>query len=65
MGLASGSKVLPFLSSFLFIITAFGSSTGAAEVKKIKIGFAMDTLKEERWQRDRDMMEQVAHAMAT
>ena len=48
MGLASGFKVLPFLSSFLFIVTAFGSSTGAAEGKKIKIGFAMDTLKEER-----------------
>jgi D-xylose transport system substrate-binding protein len=55
MGLASDFKVLPFLSSFLFIVTAFGSSTGAAEGKKIKIGFAMDTLKEERWQRDRDM----------
>jgi D-xylose transport system substrate-binding protein len=55
MGFASGFKVLPFLSSFLFIVTAFGSPTGAAEVKKIKIGFAMDTLKEERWQRDRDM----------
>ena len=55
MGLASGFKVLPFLSSFLFIVTALGSSTEAAEVKKIKIGFAMDTLKEERWQRDRDM----------
>ncbi len=24
-------------------------------VKKVRIGFAMDTLKEERWQRDRDM----------
>ncbi len=55
MGLASGFKVLPFLSAFLFIVTAFGSPVGAAEVKKIKIGFAMDTLKEERWQRDRDM----------
>jgi D-xylose transport system substrate-binding protein len=55
MGLASGFKVLPFLSSFLFIVTAFGSPVGAAEVKKIRIGFAMDTLKEERWQRDRDM----------
>jgi D-xylose transport system substrate-binding protein len=39
----------------LFIVTAFGSPVGAAEVKKIRIGFAMDTLKEERWQRDRDM----------
>lgn len=27
----------------------------SAADKKIKIGFAMDTLKEERWQRDRDM----------
>jgi D-xylose transport system substrate-binding protein len=27
----------------------------AVDAKKIKIGFSMDTLKEERWQRDRDM----------
>lgn len=33
-----------------------------AKSKKVKIGFAMDTLKEERWQRDRDMF--VAKAMS-
>ena len=41
-------------------ILAFFAATNAlsadkATSKKVKIGFAMDTLKEERWQRDRDM----------
>jgi D-xylose transport system substrate-binding protein len=35
-------------------LCCLGSNAYAAD-KKIKIGFAMDTLKEERWQRDRDM----------
>ena len=30
-------------------------ATGAGGEKKITIGFSMDTLKEERWQRDRDL----------
>lgn len=34
---------------------ALTSSLGMAEAKKIKIGLSMDTLKEERWQRDRDL----------
>lgn len=37
----------------LFAFSHAGSSPAAD--KKIRIGFAMDTLKEERWQRDRDM----------
>ena len=32
-------------------------NTAAAPTGKIRIGFAMDTLKEERWQRDRDAFE--------
>jgi D-xylose transport system substrate-binding protein len=47
-----------FISSALLSMTAsfvMGSAADAAESKKIKIGFSMDTLKEERWQRDRDM----------
>lgn len=36
----------------------------AAETKKtIKIGFSMDTLKEERWQRDRDMFVEKAKSL--
>lgn len=31
---------------------------GAAEGHKIKIGFSMDTLQEERWQKDRDMFKE-------
>jgi D-xylose transport system substrate-binding protein len=39
-----------------------GNSTGATNAPpntsgKVKIGFAMDTVKEERWQRDRDLFE--------
>ncbi len=30
------------------------TNTGSDPNKKIKIGFAMDTVKEERWQRDKD-----------
>lgn len=38
-----------------------GFSASAAETgKKIKIGFSMDTLKEERWQKDRDFFVQRA-----
>ena len=33
---------------------SFAACSGAAQEKKIKIGFAMATVKEERWQRDRD-----------
>lgn len=46
------------LASSLLSI-AFGSSL-MAETKKIKIGLSMDTLKEERWQRDRDLFVQRA-----
>ena len=42
------------LSALLAVAGLFAQSGFAAE-KKIRIGFAMDTLKEERWQRDRDM----------
>lgn len=31
------------------------SSTGGPAAKKIRIGFAMDALKQERWQKDRDL----------
>lgn len=34
-----------------------GTSGGPAAGKRLKIGFAMDTLKEERWVRDRDAFE--------
>jgi D-xylose transport system substrate-binding protein len=33
-----------------------GQAGGEGGGKKIKIGFSMDTLKEERWQRDRDLV---------
>jgi len=38
------------------VIFAAACSSGAA-TKRVKIGFAMDTLKEERWQRDHDAFE--------
>jgi D-xylose transport system substrate-binding protein len=39
----------------VLVIMSSAMSAMAADAKKIKIGFSMDTLKEERWQRDRDM----------
>jgi D-xylose transport system substrate-binding protein len=39
----------------VFVMALMSSAGNAADAKKIKIGFSMDTLKEERWQRDRDM----------
>lgn len=47
------------IKSFFVLITAFiavSCSSGPKE-KRIKIGFAMATVKEERWQRDRDAFE--------
>ncbi|MBK6748651.1 MAG: hypothetical protein IPG67_01195 [Acidobacteria bacterium] len=47
------------LKLIVTVIAAFlavSCSSGPKE-KKIKIGFAMATVKEERWQRDRDAFE--------
>lgn len=41
----------------LFAIAVFSGCSSAPKEKRIKIGFAMDTLKEERWQRDHDAFE--------
>lgn len=38
----------------LLSVAAITGCSGEPKEKKIKIGFAMDTLKEERWQRDHD-----------
>ncbi len=48
-------KVKLLVVMFVLAIAA-GCSTAPKE-KKIRIGFAMDTLKEERWQRDKDAFE--------
>ena len=45
-----------------FILIAAVACSKAPSSKRIKIGFAMDTLKEERWQRDHDAFE--AHCKA-
>ncbi|HEV7701056.1 MAG TPA: substrate-binding domain-containing protein [Pyrinomonadaceae bacterium] len=45
-----------FLSIILTSILLVGCS-GSAKPAKLRIGFAMDTLKEERWQRDHDAFE--------
>lgn len=63
-----------FLAAILLATTAlFGctsappadqaSNTGAPKTGKIKIGFSMDTLKEERWQRDRDLFVKAAEGL--
>ncbi|MEO7659902.1 MAG: substrate-binding domain-containing protein [Pyrinomonadaceae bacterium] len=38
----------------LFVVTIFAACSSESKDKRLKIGFAMDTLKEERWQRDHD-----------
>lgn len=48
-------KIQALLLVMVSVTVAANSQAVASEVKKIRIGFAMDTLKEERWQRDRDM----------
>jgi D-xylose transport system substrate-binding protein len=44
-----------FASGLLSIALSSSVGLSQAAVKKIKIGLSMDTLKEERWQRDRDL----------
>lgn len=46
-----------FLLTSLFAICMAASCSSGPKEKRIKIGFAMDTLKEERWQRDKDAFE--------
>ncbi|MEQ1923121.1 MAG: substrate-binding domain-containing protein [Pyrinomonadaceae bacterium] len=46
-----------FLTAVLFAIGITASCSSGPKEKRIKIGFAMDTLKEERWQRDKDAFE--------
>jgi len=38
----------------LFVLGLLSACSSAPKEKRLKIGFAMDTLKEERWQRDHD-----------
>lgn len=47
----------------LAIALMLSACAGGPKEKKIKIGFAMDTLKEERWQRDKDAFEAHCKAM--
>jgi len=46
----------------LFVFSILSACSSAPKEKRIKIGFAMDTVKEERWQRDKDAFE--AHCKA-
>ena len=39
------------------LLAAMAGCSSASKEKRIRIGFAMDTLKEERWQRDKDAFE--------
>ena len=43
------------LACALFALACARSGDGKGGAKKITIGFSLDTLKEERWQRDRDL----------
>jgi len=41
----------------VLVLSVAAACSGSTKDKKIRIGFAMDTLKEERWQRDKDAFE--------
>lgn len=43
------------LALFVLVSVSAHAADVSAGAKKIRIGFSMDTLKEERWQRDRDL----------
>lgn len=49
-------KIKLFFVLFALALSA-ACSSGPAKEKRMKIGFSMDTLKEERWQRDKDAFE--------
>ena len=41
----------------IFVLALAAACSTAPKEKKIRIGFAMDTVREERWQRDKDAFE--------
>lgn len=56
-------RIRSILFFFILLISSFSVQADPAKTttgKPVKIGLLMDTLKEERWQKDRDLM--VAHA---
>src|SRR6202162_1469782 len=52
----AAALALTFLLAAGWSRAAEQAGPGGAAGKKIKIGFSMDTLKEERWHRDRDLL---------
>ncbi len=72
------SGVFALILVLVFIVSACGSNnnndnasgdtgskattSGSSDDAKIKIGFSMDTLQEERWQKDRDLFKAAAEA---
>ena len=58
-------RITKFWASALTVLTlllalAAGSCGGGGKSGKVKIGFSMDTLKEERWVRDKELVERFA-----
>jgi D-xylose transport system substrate-binding protein len=51
------------ITVLLFLVALTACSSGPPKEKKIKIGFAMATLKEERWQRDHDAFKAACERM--
>lgn len=51
-----GSRSATAVAVSLSLLTACAGREGAKDGKRITVGFSMDTLKEERWQRDRDLL---------
>ena len=48
-------KTLVPLAILISLLTLWTAPLAAGEAGKIRIGLSLDTLKEERWQKDRDL----------
>ncbi|HEX3100561.1 MAG TPA: D-xylose ABC transporter substrate-binding protein [Pyrinomonadaceae bacterium] len=53
--LVLGAVIIGLLLTFGCRSSSSSSANTAGQTKKIRIGFAMDALKQERWQKDRDL----------
>src|SRR5438045_3201398 len=61
--LFSKNKLLPILVTIVGMGFApvLAEAEGGKDPKKVRIGFAMDTLREERWMRDKELFIKAAH----
>ena len=63
IGLVIASLILSLLIGLTLSRDANSNGNAASEGKKLRVGFSMDTQKEARWQRDRDVFRATAEAL--